>query len=235
MTQKLRVKVLTLFPEVFPSTLGVSLSGKGLENNIWSLEKINIRDFGVSKHKIVDDDPFGGGNGMLMRPDVLGPALDHALEDMPDAKIIYPSPRGEKFNQQLAYGLSQESELIFICGRFEGIDERIIQYYNVAEISLGDFVLSGGEIPTIAMLDTIIRLLPGILTNQDTLIEESFSNFGKEDNNLLEYPQYTRPAIWRGIEVPSILRSGNHKLINNWKREKALEITRKNRPDLINK
>ncbi len=228
----LKIKILTLFPEIFPGPLGCSLVGSGLKNNIWSLEIINIKDFGLTKHKTVDDKPFGGGNGMVMRPDILGEAIESAKLDMISPIIFYTSPKGEKFSQDHAREFSNFSEIIIICGRFEGIDERIIEEYNAREISLGDFVLSGGEIAALAILDSTIRLIPGILANQDTLIEESFNNFGNI-GTLLEYPQYTRPETWRDRTVPKVLLCGNHKQIKDWRFEKAKEITIKKRPDLF--
>ncbi len=230
----LRVKILTLFPEIFPGPLGCSLAGLGLKNNIWSLEVINIRDFGLTKHKVVDDKPFGGGNGMVMRPDILSEAIEFAKSDMISPEIFYTSPRGEKFSQSHAKYVSMLSEIIILCGRFEGIDERVIEEYNAREISLGDFVLSGGEIAALAILDSAIRLIPGILANQDTLTEESFNNF-ENIGALLEYPQYTRPAVWRDKTVPEVLLSGNHKQIKDWRLKRAKEITLKKRPDLLEK
>lgn len=228
----LKAKIITIFPEIFPSSLGVSLAGSALKNNIWSLDVINLRDFGKTKHKIVDDEPFGGGNGMVMKPDVISDAIEFAKIGFDDPEILYPSPRGEVFNQATAYEFARKKEIIFICGRFEGIDERVIEEYNIRQISIGDFVLSGGELAAITILDATIRLLPGVLANQDTLLEESFS-FNYSSGNLLEYPQYTRPAVWHGREVPEVLRSGNHKLIKEWRLEKSLEITKKIRPDLL--
>lgn len=229
---QLRVKILTIFPDIFPGPLSFSLIGNAIKTKICSLEIINIRDFGKTKHQTVDDEPFGGGHGMVMKPDVIGEAIDFALIDMKSPLIIYPTPRGKVYNQKVARELSECSELIFICGRFEGIDERILEEYNVRQICLGDFVLSGGELPVMVILDSVLRLVPGVLANQDTLNEESF-NYYENKGTLLEYPQYTRPAVWRGREVPEILRSGNHKKINEWRLEKSLEITRKTRPDLL--
>lgn len=230
----LTIKILTLFPEIFPGPLGLSLAGKALKNKLWNLEIINIRDFGIGKHKTVDDEVYGGGNGLLMRADVVGPAIDYAAKGLESYKLIYTTPKGKRLDQSLSRELSKEENLIILCGRFEGIDERIIEEYNAFEISIGDFVLSGGEIAALAITDSLIRLIPGVLANQDTLNEESF-NYVDNKGTLLEYPQYTRPAIWNGIEVPEVLRSGNHKLIDEWRNNKSFQKTQNVRPDLIKK
>jgi tRNA (guanine37-N1)-methyltransferase len=224
--------ILTIFPEMFPGSLGCSLAGKALSNNIWSYDIINIRDFGLTKHKNVDDEACGGGNGLIMRPDVVGPALDQALLKNPGSQIYYPSPRGQAFNQSLAHTLSAEKNIIILCGRFEGIDERIIDEYNAQQISVGDYILSGGEVAATVILDSVIRLLPGVLANQDTLKEESFEKeyFGKK---LLEHPLYTKPVAWRGRAVPEVLLSGNHREIEKWKHDQSMQITKKLRPDLL--
>lgn len=222
---KFHVTLLTLFPEIFPASLGYSLSGKALENKIWSFDTINIRDFGLTKHKNVDDTPYGGGNGLIMRPDVIGNALDSALKIYPDAKIYYPSPRGKILNQSTVKKISAEKNIIILCGRFEGVDERVFQEYNIEQISIGDYVLSCGEVAAIAILDSVVRLLPGVLSNQDTLKEESFEEEA-EGLRLLEHPLYTKPAIWKNMEVPEVLMSGNHAKIKKWKREKSIEITK---------
>ena len=233
-TPLLTVKILTIFPEIFPGPLGISLLGAGLKKSIWSLEIINIRDFGLTKHHTIDDEPFGGGCGMVMKPDVLSDAIEYAKNPMLSPKILYTSPRGVAFNQLHAAEISTSKEIIIICGRFEGIDERIIEEYNALEISLGDFVLSGGEVAALAILDASVRLIPGILANQDTLKEESFCNY-KNIGTLLEYPQYTRPAIWNGRKVPEVLLSGNHQQIKDWRLNRSIEITKKQRPDLLDK
>jgi tRNA (guanine37-N1)-methyltransferase len=225
------VSILSIFPEIFPGSLGYSLAGQALANNIWSYETINIRDFGITKHKNVDDEPYGGGNGLVMRPDVLGDAIDYALKSSPGAEIYYMSPRGKPITQALCKEISLKKEIIILCGRFEGIDERVIEEYNATEISLGDFVLSGGEIAAIAMLDSCIRLLPGVLANQSTLNDESFA---QSQELLLEYPLYTRPAQWRGRSVPDVLLSGNHQKIKEWQESEAKKITAQRRPDLLN-
>lgn len=227
---KFKATILTIFPEMFPGPLGHSLAGGALKKGIWEYEIIDIRDFGLTKHKNVDDEPYGGGSGMVMRADVLGNALDKAMKDSDTDIIYYMSPRGKIFNQRLAEEIIEEKNIIILCGRFEGIDERVIHEYNVREISIGDFILSGGEIASLAMLDSCIRLLPGVLGNKNTLSEESFS-IG--NSNLLEYPLYTRPEIWRGAKVPEVLLSGNHAKIEEWKIDQSREITKKRRPELL--
>lgn len=224
------VTILSLFPEMFPGTLQYSLAGQGLTKGLWSYEVINIRDFGISKHKNVDDEPYGGGNGLVMRPDVIGEALDSILKEN-RADIYYMSPRGKPLNQRLVKQIVEKKNIIILCGRFEGIDERLIEEYNAIEISLGDFVLSGGEVAAMAMLDACIRLIPGVLANQDTLVEESFS----DADGLLEYPLYTRPAKWRNRCVPEVLLSGNHQKIREWRHEQSQKITEQRRPDLLRK
>ena len=219
------VTILTIFPEMFPGPLGYSLAGKGLKNDLWSMDVINIRDFGLTKHKNVDDIACGGGNGLIMRPDVIGPALDTALDAHPGAKIYYPSPRGQLLNQKVTRNLSEERNVIILCGRFEGIDERIIDEYNVQQISVGDYVLSGGEVAAMTILDSIVRLLPGVLSNQETLKEESFEE-ESEGLSLIEHPLYTKPAIWRGRKVPEILLSGNHSEIEKWKKSESIRVTK---------
>ncbi len=224
--------ILTLFPEMFPGSLGYSLAGKALLNEIWSYDIINIRDFGLTKHKNVDDEACGGGNGLIMRPDVLGPALDKALSKNPNAIIYYPSPRGKLFNQEFAHEISKQQKIIILCGRFEGIDERVIDEYNAKQVSVGDYILSGGEVAANVILDSVVRLLPGVLINQDTLKEESFE---KESNGkkMLEHPLYTKPSTWRGKKVPEVLLSGNHRKIEEWKHDHSMRITKKLRPDLL--
>lgn len=217
---------------MFPGALQYSLAGNALKNGIWSYETINIRDFGLTKHQKVDDEAYGGGNGLIMRPDVLGQALDYALSKNPDSKIYYPSPRGKLLNQAGVREIIKNEKIIILCGRFEGVDERIINEYNINEISIGDYILSGGEIAALAILDCSVRLLPMVLANQDTLKEESFEE-GGELSGLLEYPLYTRPAEWRGRRVPEVLLSGNHQAITNWQREQSKLITKIRRPDLI--
>lgn len=224
--------ILTIFPEMFPGSLAYSLAGKALKKNIWSYELVNVREYGVTKHKNVDDEIYGDGTGMVMRPDVAGEALDYALAKSPGSKIYYPSPRGKVLNQRLVKEIIKEEKIIILCGRFEGIDERIIEEYNVTEISMGDYILSGGEIAALAILDCCIRLVPGVLANQATLNSESFELEG-EFGGLLESPLYTRPAEWKGRKVPEILLSGNHNEIKKWKEAKSKLITQNRRPDLL--
>jgi tRNA (guanine37-N1)-methyltransferase len=219
---------------MFPGPLGYSLAGQALQKNIWKCNVVDIKNFGKTKHHNVDDEPYGGGNGLVMRADVLGDAIDEAKKISGSNKIYYMSPRGKPFNQALAHEIINEKNIIILCGRFEGIDERVIDEYNAVEISMGDFVLSGGEIAAMAVLDSCVRLLPGVLNNRDTLEEESFSLSG-EMKNLLEYPLYTRPPVWRDREVPEVLLSGNHAKIKSWKLQKAQEVTATKRPDLVNK
>ncbi len=219
----LKVNVLTIFPELFPGFLGSSLTGRALEEKKVELNAINIRDYALDKHKSVDDTPCGGGAGMIMRPDVLGRAID---ANHSKGRIIYMSPRGKSLTQAKAKELSKEEELTIICGRFEGIDERIIEAYNIEEISIGDYILTGGEQAALIMLDAVIRLLPGVLGNEASIEDESF------ENNLLEYPQYTRPIEWEGRTVPEVLLSGHHKNIEKWRKQMAEATTKDKRPDL---
>ena len=229
---KFHVTILTIFPEMFPGPLGLSLAGKALKSGCWSLDVINIRDFGRTKHKNVDDTAYGGGNGLIMRPDVLGSALDRALDLYPGAKIYYPSPRGEILTQTMSKKIALEQNIIILCGRFEGIDERVIDEYNVEQISVGDYILSGGEVATITILDSVIRLIPGVLANQDTLKEESFEE-EVDGLKLIEHPLYTKPAEWRGRRIPEILLSGNHAKIKKWKKEESLKTTKARLEDLL--
>ncbi len=219
----LKVNVLTIFPELFPGFLGSSLTGRALEEKKFELNAINIRDFAQDKHKSVDDTPCGGGAGMVMRPDVLGRAISSTHTN---GRIIYMSPRGKRLTQAEVKSLSKEEELTIICGRFEGIDERVIEAHNIEEISIGDYILTGGEQAALIMLDAIVRLLPGVLGNSDSIEDESFENY------LLEYPQYTRPIEWEGRIVPEVLLSGHHQNIAKWRQETAEAITKERRPDL---
>lgn len=218
--------VLTVFPEMFPGYLGCSLAGKALDEGIWTLNVTNIRDFAEDRHKTVDDTPFGGGAGMVMRPDVLGKAVEAVYR--PGTRLIYFSPRGTRVSQKMAEELARGGEATFLCGRFEGIDERVLQAYPFEEVSLGDFVLSGGEPAALAVLDAIVRLLPGVMGSSASLDEESFSH------GLLEYPQYTRPVEWKGLCVPEVLNSGHHGRIAEWRLAQAEELTKQRRPDLWN-
>ena len=222
----LNVTVLTVFPELFPGFLGYSLTGKALEEQKWQLQAVNIRDYAFDRHKSVDDTPCGGGAGMIMRPDVLGRARE---ANHTRGRLLYMSPNGRPLTQKLVHELSREEELTIVCGRFEGIDERVIEAYNVEEISIGDYILTGGEQAAQIMLDAVVRLLPGVLGNEASLEDESFENF------LLEYPQYTRPTEWEGRSVPEVLLSGHHRKIADWRREQAEIATKAKRPDLFKK
>lgn len=226
------VIIITIFPEMFPGPLAYSLAGKALQKGIWQYKIINLRDFGLTKHKKVDDTAYGGGNGLIMRPDVLGNAIEHAVSLCPNAAIYYPSPRGKLLNQHKVRVLSKQENIIIICGRFEGIDERIIVEYNIEELSVGNYILSGGEVACITILDSVVRLLPGVLVNQDTLLSESLEQ-GGEFAGMLECPLYTKPTKWKEHEVPKVLLSGNHQAINKWRIEQSFVITKKNRPDLL--
>lgn len=221
-------RALSLFPEMFPGPLGFSLAGKALEQGIWSLKCTDLRDFGVGKHKVVDDAPLGGGPGMVMRADVLDSAIEAALQDFgaKDQPLIYMSPRGAVLDQAMVRRFRDAGGLTVICGRFEGIDERIIEARGIEEVSLGDFVLSSGEPAAIALIDAVVRLLPGVVGDPAVLDEESF------ENGLLEYPHYTRPQTWAGLDAPEVLLSGHHAKIAAWRRSRAEEITRERRPDL---
>lgn len=222
----MKVKIFTIFPEIFPGFLGYSLTGKALDEGKWSLETVNIRNYAADKHGSVDDTPCGGGAGMVMRPDILG----HALRDQYEGgRLIYMSPRGKPLTQPLVHELAGEENLSVICGRFEGIDQRVLDAFNVEEISIGDYVLTGGEQAAQIMLDAVVRLLPGVLGNADSTIDESF------ENGLLEHPQYTRPIEWEGRSVPDILLSGHHQNIAKWRKQQALEVTKQKRPDLLQK
>ena len=219
--------VLSLFPEMFPGTLGSSLAGKALKNGLWNLNKINIRDFANNKNGKVDDVPFGGGHGMVINPEV----LDKALKSVSayEGPRIYLSPRGKKFDQAIARNLSKEKGAVFICGRYEGVDERFLIHNDVTEVSVGDFILSGGEIGAQLIIDATVRLLPNVIGNSLGLVEESF------ENNLLEYPLYTYPRVWNNIEVPEVLFSGDHQKIKMWKIKMSENLTKSKRPDLWSK
>lgn len=226
-------RVLTLFPGMFPGSLGQSLAGKALENGIWALETVDIREFARDKHRSVDDAPFGGGSGLIMRPDVLTDAIEETisrpLPDGEDARAeprIYLSPRGRLLTQARARELAGARCVTLVCGRYEGVDERALEATGVEEVSIGDYVLSGGEPAALVLIDAVVRLLPGVVGDPSTFDEESF------EGGLLEYPQYTRPRDWRGREVPEALLSGNHKRIKAWRRDEAKRITQERRPDL---
>ena len=224
------VKIVTLFPEAFPGTLGLSLTGKALDLGLWRLIPIALRPFGEGKHRNVDDTPAGGGAGMVLRADVLDRALDEAAVGAnPDRlkwPVIYLSPRGRPFDQAMAHRFAACDGVTMICGRFEGIDQRVIDHHQIEEVSLGDFVLTGGEIAAQAMLDATVRLLPKVLGNQASTEEESFSD------GLLEHPQYTKPAEWQGLPIPEVLQSGHHGEIAKWRKAQAEELTKVRRPDL---
>lgn len=223
-------KVLTLFPEMFPGPLGHSLAGRALEKGLWRLETVDIREFARDKHRTVDDAPFGGGPGMVIRADVLGDAIDATMArgggGAADVPLIYLSPRGRPADQALVRSLASGTGPVLICGRFEGVDERVLEARGVVEVSIGDFVLSGGEPAAIALIDAIVRLLPGVVGDPAALAEESFSR------GLLEYPQYTRPQTWEGRAVPEVLLSGHHERIRDWRRRQAEALTKTRRRDL---
>jgi len=221
-----RATVLTLFPEMFPGPLGHSLAGQALQAEIWSLMTVAIRDFGLGRHRTVDDAPAGGGAGMVMRPDVLAAAVDHARTGEPDAPLLFLSPRGKPLNQALARELSLGPGVLLIAGRFEGIDERVIGARQMQEISIGDYVLSGGELAAMVLLDACVRLLPGVVGAAGSLEQESF------EAGLLEYPHYTKPREWESRAIPEVLLSGDHKRIAEWRRQEAERLTRARRPDL---
>ncbi len=223
----LLARIFTLYPEFFPGPLGKGLYGKALAEKKWKLEAINIRDYATDKHKTVDDTTYGGGSGMLIKPDVLANSLDKNLKTK--EKIIYLSPKGKLFNQEMAKKISNEETVNLICGHFEGVDQRVIESRNIEEVSIGDFILSGGESAAFVMLDAIIRLLPGVLGNETSTEEESF------ENGLLEYPQYTKPQIWEEKTVPDVLLSGDHAKIKDWRLSQSEAITRDRRPDLWQK
>ena len=217
-------KVLTLFPEMFPGPLGLSLAGQGLKAGHWSLETLDIREFASDKHCSVDDTPFGGGPGMVMRPDVVSAAIEAATE--PALALIYLTPRGRPLTQARVRELAEGPGVVLLCARYEGLDERVLDAHELEEISLGDFVLSGGEAAAITLIDASVRLLPGIVGNGKSLTDESF------EQGLLEYPLYTRPQVWKSRAVPEVLVSGHHEKIRAWRKEQAETITRERRPDL---
>ncbi len=222
-----QAQVFTLYPEVFPGPLSKGLYGKALSNNLWKLKVVNIRDAADDKHKTVDDTPYGGGSGMLLKADVLAKSLDENKNE--SERILYLSPKGKKFDQNLAKELASEKSLSLICGHFEGVDERILSTRNIEEISIGDYVLSGGESAAYVVIDSILRLLPGVLGNKNSKLDETF------ENGLLEYPQYTKPQIWEEKAVPDVLLSGDHNKIKHWRLSQSEAITRDRRPDLWEK
>ncbi len=227
----MRIDAVSIFPDYFQA-LDLSLLGKARQAGLIQFQAHDLRDYTFDKHRTVDDTPYGGGAGMLMKPEPWGLALDEIVKDGPEATIVFTSPAGEVFNQKLAYELAQEEHIVFACGRYEGIDQRVVEYAatkgKVRLVSIGDYVLNGGEVAAIAMTEAIVRLIPGVIGNAESLIEESHSGEG-----LLEYPSYTKPANWRGLEVPPILLSGNHAAIAKWRHEQQVERTKRVRPDLL--
>lgn len=218
-----RASVLTLFPAMFPGSLGQSLAGRALETGVWSLDVTNIRDFARDRHRTVDDTPFGGGAGMVLRPDIVDAAVASVADERP---IVCLTPRGRRFTQTDAQRFADGPGVILLCGRYEGIDQRVIESREMLELSIGDYVLSGGELAALVLLDSIVRLLPGVMGAADSATEESFSS------GLLEYPQYTRPAEWQGRRVPDVLLSGHHGAVAAWRQAESEKITRERRPDL---
>ena len=222
-----QAQVFTLYPEVFPGPLSKGLYGKALSKKLWNLNIVNIRDAAEDKHKTVDDTPYGGGSGMLIKADVLAKSLDQNIVE--GEKVIYLSPKGKRFDQSYAQELSNEKSVSFICGHFEGVDERVLSTRNIEELSIGDYILSGGETAAFVVIDSILRLLPGVLGNENSRVDESF------ENGLLEYPQYTKPQIWEEKAVPEVLLSGDHSKIKDWRLSQSEAITRVRRPDLWQK
>ena len=221
------VKIFTLYPEIFPGPLAGGIYGKAMGNGLWNLKTVNIRDYADDKHKTVDDTVFGGGSGMLMKPDVIAKSLDRNVNR--GEKIFYLSPKGKKFNQNFANFLSKQNGINLICGHFEGIDDRLLSTRNIEEVSIGDYVLSGGENAALVILDSVLRLIPGVLGNENSVKDETF------ENSLLEYPQFTKPKIWEGKSVPDVLFSGDHAKIKSWRLSQSEDITRRQRPDLWEK
>jgi tRNA (guanine37-N1)-methyltransferase len=223
-------RVITLFPEAFPGTLGLSLTGRALDQGLWRLTPVALRPFGEGRHRNVDDTPAGGGAGMVLRADVVDRALAAAMQGAPDDRAVWPviylSPRGRPFDQATARRLAAGQGVTLLCGRFEGVDQRVLDARGIEEVSLGDFVLTGGEIAAQALLDAVVRLLPGVLGNASSAVEESFSD------GLLEHPQYTRPAVWEGREIPPVLTGGNHAEVAKWRRAQSESLTAERRPDL---
>ena len=222
-----QAKVFKLYPEFFPGPLSKGLYGKALSKNLWNLNIVNIRDAAEDKHKTVDDTPYGGGSGMLLKADILAKSIDQNITE--GERVIYLSPKGKKFDQSYAQELSNEKSVSFICGHFEGVDERVLSTRNIEELSIGDYILSGGETAAFVVIDSILRLLPGVLGNENSRVDESF------ENGLLEYPQFTKPQIWEEKAVPEVLLSGDHSKIKDWRLSQSEAITRVRRPDLWQK
>lgn len=219
-----RVDIVTLFPAMFPGPLGFSLAGRALERGVWSCEAHDLRAHGIGRHRAVDDTPSGGGAGMVMRPDVLDAALSAIPAD--GRPVVYPTPRGARLSQEDAARLASGPGVVILCGRFEGVDERVLEKRDIAQFSMGDVVMSGGEIPALMLLDSCVRLLPGVMGSDQSGLDESFAD------GLLEYPHYTRPAVWEGRETPKVLLSGDHAAVAQWRREQSMAVTKARRPDL---
>jgi tRNA (guanine37-N1)-methyltransferase len=222
-----RATVLTLFPGVFPGPLGASLAGRGLRDGLWRLDALDMRAFGVGRHRSVDDTPFGGGAGMVLRPDVVDAACGAALAEVPGRPLVALTPRGEPLTQSTVRELAAGPGAVLLCGRYEGVDQRVVEARGMREVSIGDYVLSGGETAAMVLLDACVRLLPGVMGAAESAAEESFA-----DGDLLEYPHYTRPAEWNGLRVPEVLLSGHHAQVARWRRAEAERATRERRPDL---
>ena len=230
MTYPWHAQVLTLFPEMFPGPVGQSLAGRAREDGLWKLDVLNIRDFATDKHRTVDDTPYGGGAGMVIRPDIIAAAVRGAAEKFGRAaRRIYLSPRGRVLNQALVEELVAAPSVLLLCGRYEGIDQRVLEAEELEEVSLGDFVLAGGEVAALTLIEACTRLIPGVMGNNATVDEESFAG------GLLEYPHYTRPPVWEGLEVPEVLLSGHHEKVKAWRQQQSESLTRQRRPDLWEK
>lgn len=229
MTDTWKATILTILPEMFPGPLGISLIGTALDKGLWNIETINIRDFAQDKHRSVDDTPAGGGAGMVMRADVVGPAIAAARKTNPDAPVIYLSPRGTPLAQERVKELASGPGVTLLCGRFEGLDQRVLDAEDVEEVSIGDFVLAGGEVAACALIEACVRLLPGVIGKQESLEQESF------EQGLLEHPHYTKPREWQGRKIPDVLLSGDHGKVADWRREQSEHITRQRRPDMWKK